>query len=217
MKTPPHSIEAEQSILGAILLDNGSIEEVIDMLTPDMFYFKRHVLIYEKMLELHNEDKPIDLITLLERVKKQADDVGKYLTDLTSVVPTAANIKTYANIVVEKYKYRKLIEAGAKLQEIGYNEQEDGIDEAEKLVLDIQGRLEKRSFYLAKDVAPKVLQEVQAQIENKGKLPGTSWGFEDIDIMTGGLISSDMVVIGARPSMGKTSFVLEVARYIALN
>ncbi|MBO8183632.1 MAG: replicative DNA helicase [Archaeoglobus sp.] len=218
MKTPPNSIDAEQSILGSILITNDSIEEVIETIQPEMFYLKSHQVIYRKMIELYNEDKPIDLITLPEKLGEQLEKVGgvQYLTDLVSSVPTTANIKIHANILVEKYKYRKLIEAGKKLQEIGYEEQEDGIDEAEKIVLDIQGKLQKRNFYLAKDIAPKVLQEVQEQIENKGQLPGISWGFEDIDIMTGGLIRSDLIVIGARPSMGKTSFALEVVRNIAI-
>lgn len=223
MKSLPQNIEAEQSVIGSMIIDKGAISKVAEKLTEEDFYRDGHKVIYRAILEMFKNDMAVDLLTLLEYLKS-AEDLEKaggvtYITEVSSSVPTTANLDSYIRIVEEKSILRRLIRSSTSIIEDSYNKQgsiEEVLDSAEKRIFDIA---EKRSF---SDFEPlsKVLErgflEIERLFNNKGDITGVGSGFNDLDSKTSGFQKGDMVLIAARPSMGKTTFALNIAEHAAI-
>ena len=223
LRIPPHSLEAEAALLGSIMLRPDAIYEVIDLVTPSSFYFEKHKTIFETMLELFSKRHPIDILSLSSRLKEKEllERVGgaTFLTDLSGAVPSSANIKHYAEIVMKKYMMRQLIEASEHLSHLGFNEAgelEEILDEAEKKIFDITERFSGSARF--KDLVP-LLHEAFDRFEKlsseEHKLRGVPTGFKSLDDILGGFQSSDLIIIAARPSVGKTALALDIARRTA--
>ncbi|WP_069650990.1 replicative DNA helicase [Caloranaerobacter ferrireducens] len=222
-KVPPHSIEAEQSVLGSMILDKDSIITAIEILRPDDFYKEAHKEIYEAILALNDKNEPVDLITLSEELKKRGtlEAIGgmTYLADLSEGISTTANIKHYCEIVEEKSILRKLIKASDEIMSKGYEADEEIssiIDLAEKKIFDITQRKSHEGFTPIKNILLDSLNKIEEMFENKGGITGLTTGFIDIDNKTSGLQKSDLILVAARPSMGKTAFALNIALNSAL-
>lgn len=217
-KLPPHNLEAEQSVLGAILLENHAIDRAIEMITPDDFYKESHRRIYTAMLDLVESAEPIDIITLPE-VLKRRDELEKigglsYLTLLLNTVPNAANIRYHCKIVREKAILRNLINSTTDLLTKAYMEPEnvdEFLDEAERVVFSIAEKKIKPSFFPIKDVIKDSFELVEKLYDRKEMITGLPTGYKELDEMTAGLQSSDLIIVAGRPSMGKTAFCLNVA------
>jgi replicative DNA helicase len=223
LRVPPQSLDSERAVLGSIMLKPGTLIEMADRLTPDSFYSDKHRKIYEAMLELSSRNEPIDLISLSHRLKekKTLDSLGgsKYLTELTNAVPSSTNAEYYATIVEEKYLLRRLIESADKLAELGYDTQEmaleDILDTAEKEIFAIS-ESPKRGKYLAlKDTLGEAWTRLERLHSNKGELRGVSTGFKALDDLLSGFQNSDLIILAARPSVGKTTLALDFARLAA--
>jgi len=222
-KVPPHSLEAEQSVLGAMALDKEAIIVATDILRPEDFYKEAHKEIYEAVLELFDRDEPVDLITLSEELKKRGtlDAIGGvvYLANLSEGISTTANIRYYCEIVEEKSILRKLIRASSDIMSKGYEADEELsfiIDLAEKKIFDITQRRSHEGFAPIKTVLLESFSRIEQMAESKGGITGITTGFTDLDNKTSGLQRSDLVLIAARPSMGKTAFALNMALNSAL-
>lgn len=222
-RIPPHSVESEQSILGSIILDKDAIITVAETINPNDFYKEAHKIIYESMLKLNSNNEPIDLITLIEELRKEGhlDNVGgiSYLTSLSTIVPTTSNVKYYANIVKEKSVMRQLIKASNEIINLGYDASTDVqeiLDKAEKNIFDISQ--EKASD----DIQPIniVLQDTFDMIERlcteKSDVTGITTGFTDLNKKINGLQRTDLILLAARPAMGKTAFSLNLVQNAAL-
>lgn len=222
-RIPPHSVESEQSILGSIILDKEAIITVAETINPSDFYKEAHKVIYESMLKLNSNNEPIDLITLIEELRKEGhlDSVGgiSYLTSLSTIVPTTSNVKYYANIVKEKSVMRQLIKASNEIINLGYDASTDVqeiLDKAEKNIFDISQ--EKASD----DIQPinLVLQDTFDMIERlctqKSDVTGITTGFTDLNKKINGLQRTDLILLAARPAMGKTAFSLNLVQNAAL-
>jgi len=207
--------EAEMALLGSAFLDNGVMEEILD-LQPDMFA-PGNAKIYLAMKELYIHNEPIDLITLQEKLGSDISAVGgvQYLTDLMNYTPTTANTKYYAEIIKKNYTNNRVTRALYRGIEIVQKKEGDVFEFLDKELSELQKNYIRQDIYSAEEVAIKVAYDL---LENMGKntLPGVPWGFKELDIKTGGMMPGDLVIIGARPSMGKTSFALEIARHTAL-
>jgi replicative DNA helicase len=223
-KSPPHSLDAERFFLGAILIDSEAIAKVIDLLEPEDFYLHAHQDIYRSMIYLYERNVPIDLVTLKEELKGRAllDQIGgvTYLTNLLEAIPTSANVKAHARLVREKALARRLISAGAQIASRGYEEGEEieallGI--AEDLIHGISDKRIKPGIYSVKDILSDCFQIIEGLYEKKGRVSGLDTGFRDLDALTSGLQNQDLVIIAARPSMGKTSFCLNIAIHVAVS
>ncbi|MBX4199953.1 replicative DNA helicase [Candidatus Parcubacteria bacterium] len=223
IRIPPHNIDAEMALLGSIMLRPDAIYEIIDVITPISFYLDKHRIIFETMLELFAKRQPIDLLSLSSRLKEKEvlDRVGgtTFLTELTSVVPSSANIKHYADIVRKKYMMRELIEASEFISHLGFNEAgelEEILDQAEKKVFDITQHFSTTENF--QDLRP-LLAEAYERFEKlsslEHELRGVPTGFKSLDDILGGFQRSDLVILAARPSVGKTAFALDVARKTA--
>ncbi len=227
LRVPPHSIEAESSVLGGLLLDNGAWDRVGDMLKEGDFYRHEHQLIFASMSSLINASKPADVITVFEHVQNQghAQDVGglAYLNSLAQYVPSASNIRRYAEIVRERSILRKLVSASDEIATQAFNpkgKQIDKIlDEAEQKIFNIgeEGSRMKQGFQSMDTLVVELLDRVQEMADNPNDITGVPTGFIDLDKMTSGLQPGDMVVLAARPSMGKTAFAINIAEHVALN
>ena len=222
-RIPPHSVESEQSILGSIILDKDAIITVAETINPSDFYKEAHKIIYESMLNLNSNNEPIDLITLIEELRKEGhlDNVGgiSYLTSLSTIVPTTSNVKYYANIVKEKSVMRQLIKASNEIINLGYDASTDVqeiLEKAEKNIFDISQ--EKASD----DIQPinLVLQDTFDMIERlcteKSEVTGITTGFADLNKKINGLQRTDLILLAARPAMGKTAFSLNLVQNAAL-
>ncbi len=223
LRIPPHSLEAEAALLGSVMLRPDAIYEVLDLVTPNSFYFEKHKTIFETMLELFGKHQPIDILSLSSRLKEKdlLERVGgaTFLTDLSGAVPSSANIKHYAEIVMKKYMMRQLIEASEQLSHLGFNEageMEEILDQAEKKIFDITERFSGSARF--KDLVP-LLHEAFDRFEKlsseEHKLRGVPTGFKSLDDILGGFQSSDLIIIAARPSVGKTALALDIARRTA--
>jgi len=224
-KIPPHSKEAEQSVLGSILIDKEAMIKVADLVKPEDFYYDIHKIIFEAIGDLYNRHDPIDLLTvanLLEE-RKQIDTIGgpAYLAELTSSVPTSTHIFKYAQIVKNKATLRKMIKAGNVIAGCGYNEDEDIenlLEISEKEVFGISQTFLKDRFIHVKEILDKRYEEFAAlhHAEEKDKVKGIPTGFVAIDKILSGLQPSDLIILAARPSMGKTALALSIAQKIAI-
>ncbi|MGZ3525655.1 MAG: replicative DNA helicase, partial [Thermodesulfobacteriota bacterium] len=222
-KLPPQHIEAEQSVLGGILIENYAINKVMEILKPDDFYRDSHRKIFEALIVLSERDEPADSITLTNELKNSGhlDSVGgaSYVASLIDLIPTAANIEYYAKIVREKAILRKLIQTSTDIITQSYEDRGDVegfLDEAERAIFDISENRVRPSFYPIKDVVKGSFKILERLYEKKELVTGVPSGFKELDRMTAGFQPSDLIIVAGRPSMGKTAFCLNLAQYAAI-
>lgn len=223
-RIPPQNLEAEQAVLGSMLIERSAVEKGAEILKPEDFYRDAHRYIFEAMLSLAERDEPIDLITVEDelRVRNYLDTVGGrvYLLNLMEAPSTAANIETYARLVEEKSILRRLMDAGTQIQGLAYSEFDaidDVVDRAERLVFEVGQRRMGKFFYHLRPLLDEELDRIEKRYENKGLTTGRMTPFDDLNYMTAGLQPSDLVIVAARPSMGKTALSVQMAQHIALN
>jgi replicative DNA helicase len=228
IKLPPHSVEAEQSVLGGILLDTSAWDKIADLITERDFYRNEHRLIYRHIARLTEHAKPIDVITVAESLESNAelDKAGglSYLGSLAQNVPTAANIRRYAEIVRERSIMRKLVEVGSDIATSAYNPggRSAGqlLDEAESRVLEIneEGERGNKGFVAIPSLLTQVVERIETLYgrDNASDVTGIATGYTDLDRMTSGLQPGDLVIVAGRPSMGKTAFSINIAEHVAL-
>jgi replicative DNA helicase len=222
-KLPPQNLEAEQSVLGGILIENYAINKVMEVLGADDFYRESHRKIYKALIDLSERDEPADSITLTNELRKNGhlDTVGgaSYIASLIDSVPTAANIEYYVKIVKEKAILRKLIQTSTEIITQSYEDRgdvESFLDEAERAIFDISENRVRPSFYPIKDVIKDSFKILERLYEKKELVTGIPSGFKELDRMTAGFQPSDLIIVAGRPSMGKTAFCLNVAQYAAI-
>ena len=225
LKVPPQSIESEQSVLGGLMLANDAWDLVADIISQDDFYRRDHGLIFQAIADLANQSNPFDVITISEKLNSMEilDDVGGlvYLSTLVQNTPSAANIKAYADIVRERSVLRQLISVGTGVCNSVYNREgrssEELLDNAEKLVFKIadQGAKRRGSFQPIKDLLVKAVERIDTLYHQDNPITGVPTGWHDFDEKTSGLQNSDLIIIAGRPSMGKTSFAMNIAEYAA--
>ncbi len=224
LKIPPQNQEAEQSVLGGMLLDNDAINRAVEEVSFDDFYRGAHRKIFQGIIDLYQKNEPADLVTLSTHLKSKGDldEVGgaSYLAKLVDAVPSAANISAYSKIVREKSVLRRLIEGATEIIDRGFKgegEVDAFVDEAEKIIFDISERRLKQGFASVKDVVKDSFKAIEELYERKELITGVSSGFKDLDKMTCGLQPSDLIIIAGRPSMGKTAFALNMAERAAID
>ncbi|MCP3775201.1 replicative DNA helicase [Paenibacillus sp. MZ04-78.2] len=222
-RIPPQNLEAEQAVLGAILLDGDALVTAMERVTSDDFYRGSHQRIFEAMIEIAEANEPVDLVTLTARLqdKKQLEEVGgiSYLSELANAVPTAANVDYYAQIVEEKSMLRRLIRAATQIVTNGYSgEDEVGVllSDAEQRIMEISQARSGSGFIAIKDVLMEVFDKVEFLFNQKGSTTGVRSGFADLDKMTSGFQRSDLIIVAARPSVGKTAFALNIAQNVGV-
>jgi len=218
----PHSVEAEQSVIGSMIMDREAIVVASELITGEDFYNKQYGIVFETMIELNNEGRPVDLVTLQDRLKEKdvPPEVSslEFVRDLITAVPTSANIKHYANIVAEKSTLRKLIRLNEEIANtcyLGKENLEVILEETEKKIFQLVQKRNTGDFVPIRQVVMNAMEKIEKASKNKGAVTGIPTGFVDLDYKTAGLQPSDLVLIAARPSMGKTAFVLNVAEYMA--
>ena len=218
----PHSVEAEQSVIGSMIMDRDAIMTASEVITSEDFYQSQYGVLFDAMLELYNEGKPVDLVTLQERLREK--DVQpeisslEFVRDLLDAVPTSANVRHYATIVQEKSMLRKLIKVNEDIANTCYlarEKTEDILEETEKKIFDLLQYRSTGDFVPIKQVVLNALDKIEKASKNKGTVTGIPTGFIDLDYKTSGFQPSDLILIAARPSMGKTAFVLNVAQHMA--
>ena len=223
-RLPPQNIEAEQSVLGAIILDNEALPKAIEALSPDDFYKEAHRRLYKSIIALFERNEPIDIVTLTDYLRKsdEIEAVGgiSYLSYLANSIPTSANIRYHAKIVSEKSMLRALIRTATQITSEIYENSRDVdevIDYAQKMIFDITDKRTKISFSPLKDVIKDTFKMIEHLYDKKEAITGVPSGFKDIDELTSGFQSGDLIIVGGRPGMGKTAFALNVAGYVAAN
>ncbi len=226
LKVPPHSIEAEQAVLGGLMLENSAWDQIADVVTEDDFYRRDHRLIFRAITELAARSTPFDVITLSEQLAgiNELDNAGglSYLGGLAKNTPTAANIKAYATIVRERSILRQLIRTGTEIADNAFNpegrDSAELLDHCEKLVFEIaeRGARGKRGFVSIKDLLVKAVDRIETLFQLDNPITGIPTGFNDFDEMTSGLQKSDLIIVAGRPSMGKTTFAMNLAEHAAI-
>ena len=218
----PHSIEAEQSVIGSMIMDREAIVVASEIIVGDDFYSKQYGILFETMVELNDEGKPVDLVTLQDRLKEKdvPPEVSslEFVRDLITAVPTSANIKYYANIVAEKSTLRKLIKINEEIANtcyVGKESLEVILEDTEKKVFDLVQRRNTDEFVPIRQIVMNAMDRIERASHNKGNVTGVATGFIDLDYRTAGMQPSDLILVAARPSMGKTAFVLNIAEYVA--
>jgi len=222
-KVPPQNIEAEQAVLGAILLENEVLHQVIELIDVSDFYREAHRKIFASMIELYNKNEPSDLITLTDLLtqKKQLEEIGgpAYLSALVDNIPTSANVLHYAKIVREKSILRKTINAATEIINKAYEDSEEVdnlLDYAENSIFSISEYQIKPSFYPIREIVKESFLTIEKLYERKELVTGVPSGFNDLDRLTSGFQDSDLIIIAGRPSMGKTSLALNIAQYVGV-
>ena len=222
-KIIPQDISAEQSVLGAMLIDAGAVEKMAETLREEDFYRPSHRIIYRAMLSLQSRNQPVDMVTVVDELKKTnaLDDVDgiRYVTLLANTVPTAANVTHHARIVAEKAFYRQLVESGTALASMGYEgsgEVDALFESAEKNLMRLAQQRQARRIVPIQQLAVASMDRIAAFMENREALTGLSTGFKDLDDLTNGLQPSDFIILADRPSIGKTSLALNIAQNVAL-
>lgn len=217
-RLPPHNLEAEQSVLGSLLIDRDAVIRVAASLRPLDFYRRAHSLIYEAILNLYNRREPTDLITLVDELDRKGllDDVGgeTYISELIAATPTSVHVEYYARIVTRTAVRRRLIDAGSEIVRIGFDdatEVEDALDNAERLLFDISQHRSERDFRSMREILEEYFDQLDTLHQHKGDVIGVPTGFADLDKITGGLQKSDLIIIAARPSIGKSALGLSLA------
>jgi len=222
-KIPPHSLEAEESLLGSLLIDKDAIIKVADSLMPQDFYKDAHKIIFETIKDLYGSQESIDIITLSNRLeeKKQLTNIGgrAYLAHLSNVVATSGNIVQYSNIIQRKATLRRLQQAAAEISSMSFNEEreiDEILDETEKKVFGVSRKYLKNAFIPIDTLLTSAFDRIDELHKYSGKLRGLTTGFSDLDNLLAGLQKSDLIILAARPSVGKTSFALDIARQAAI-
>lgn len=223
VKIPPHQLEAEQATLGSILIDQDALVKIADKVAAEDFYVEKHRLVFDAMLTLYQQHEAIDIIALSNILQERGylESIGgrSWLVSLSNSVPTAANIIQYASIIQKKSTLRRLITAATSMVELGY--QEDGdvtamLDQAEQSLFSVSQRYLRQNFINIRDVLQEAFERIDELHHNSGQLRGVPTGFTALDNMLGGLQKSDLIILAARPSVGKTSLALDIARNVAL-
>ena len=222
-RIPPHNIEAEESLLGAVFIDQESLLKVIDIVRPQDFYKDSHRIIYETMTELFERHEPIDLLTTGNRLeeKKKLKEIGgrTTLVELTNRVATAAHIKQYGLIISKKATLRRLLSTAGELVELAFNEEEEVdtiVDQAEQALFQVSSGANNDNFIPMRSVLSEAFERIDKLHQQRGQLRGLPTGFKGLDNLLGGLQNSDLIILAARPSVGKTSFSLDMVRNIAV-
>lgn len=223
-RIPPNSLEAEQSVLGALLVDNEAVPPVAEILKPEDFYRQDHKEIYEAVLDLFEAGKPVDIISAKEQLKVRGtlEGVGgiEYLSTLSDMVPTTANVRHYAKIVEEKSILRRLIKASGEIMNLGFEASEEVsviTEEAQKKIFDILQQRSSKGFFPIKEILLESFNKLEELYNSKGYITGVPTGFSDLDTKTAGLHPSDLILVAARPAMGKTSFALNIAQHASIH
>ncbi len=218
----PHSVEAEQSVIGAMIMDREAIVVASELITAEDFYNKQYGILFDTMVELNDEGKPVDLVTLQDRLKEKdvPPEVSslEFVRDLITAVPTSANIKYYAGIVAERSTLRKLIRLNEEIANTCYAGKESLeiiLEETEKKIFEVVQKRNTGDFVPIRQVVMNAMDKIEKAAKNKGAVTGIPTGFVDLDYRTAGMQPSDLVLIAARPSMGKTAFVLNIAEHVA--
>lgn len=221
-KVPPQNLDAEKSLLGAVLIDEETISDISEHVTAKDFYEKRHSIIFGAMMRLYEKHQPVDLLTLTDELKrkKELDSIGgsAYLTELTNYVPTAAHAEAYAELVAQKAVRRRLIKASGEISELGYNEEtttEELLEKAEAELFSVSDQTLKQDIVSIESILTESFDRMEELHRNKGALRGVRTGYQDLDNMTAGLQRSDLVVLASRPAMGKTTLVTNLAYNVA--
>ncbi|NMA82404.1 MAG: replicative DNA helicase [Epulopiscium sp.] len=222
-RIPPHHLEAERSVLGSMMMDREAIAVASEYLHADDFYRPDHQSIFQAMIDLYNKGEPVDLITLNNRISEMGvlEQIGgaNYLTELAAMVPTSAHVKNYAKIVEEKSLLRRLIKMSQSIAGLSYEAKEDIsviMSRAEEEVFNISQNRRTENFAPIREVLVETFEKIESIYHNQGRVTGIPTGFLDLDYKTAGLQPSDLILIAARPSMGKTAFALNLAQYAAL-
>ncbi len=223
LRIPPQALDAEKALLGSIMLRPEAINEVIDILKEESFYAEKHRIIWINMLELYSKSTPIDLLSLSTRLKEKnrLEQIGgsSYLTEIVNTVPSAANIRHYAEIVQKKWMMRGLIDASEYISHLGYDEAgelEEVLEKAEKRVFEVTNFSTVHKFIELKDTLGEAWERLDHLHKTKDEMRGVPTGFRDLDMKLAGLQKSDLIILAARPSMGKTSLALDIARQSAV-
>ncbi len=222
-KIPPQNLEAEQSLLGSLLIDKDAIIAIADIVDAEAFYMDKHRMIFEAIIDLYSKREPIDLLTLANRLveRNQLELIGgrSYLASLGNMVPTSSHVTNYAQIVQKKATLRNLIKSASEISAIGYNEDEDVtdiLDKAEQKLFTVsQGHL-KQNFVPITSILNEAFERIDELHKEKGKMRGVPTGFTDLDNLLAGLQKSDLIILAARPSVGKTTFAMDIARNVAV-
>jgi replicative DNA helicase len=217
-RLPPHNIEAEQSVLGSLLIDRDAIIRVASYVKAEDFYFSANGTVYQAILDLYNRREPTDFLTLSDELERRSvlDDIGGlgYLSSLLNVVPTAVHVEYYGRIVERTATLRRLIDAGTQIVGIGFQDgldAADALDSAEQALFTVSQRRQTKDFQSISDVLDRFFDQLDYLQQNRGEVVGVPTGFSDLDKLTGGLQRSDLLIVAARPSMGKTAFALGMA------
>ncbi len=221
-KVPPQNVDAEMSLLGAVLIDEEVLADVTEHVKPKDFYDKRHGIIFDAIMRLYEKNKPVDLLTLTDelRRKKEIDEVGgsAYLTELTNYVPTSAHAESYAEIVAQKAVRRRLIKASGEISELGYDEEtttQELLQQAEAELFAVSDQSLNQDLTSLESILTDSFDRLEELHRNKGALRGVRTGYRDLDNMTAGLQRSDLIILAARPAMGKTTLVTNLAYNVA--
>ena len=217
-RIPPNNLEAEMALLGSVLVDREMMATVSEIVRSEDFYASLHETIYQALLALHDRGEPLDKVSLAEELRSRGllEKIGglPYLSTLMDTVPTAASAEYYAKIVREKSSLRGLIHAGTLITKLGYEAEEDvpeALDKSEQIVYDVTNRTSKRTFLQVSDLLLPVFQDLERRHERSGSLTGVTSGFRDIDEYTAGFQPGNLIIVAARPAMGKTSIALNMA------
>ena len=220
----PHSMEAEQSVIGSMIMSRDAIIEASEIITGADFYQQQYGVVFEAMVELHDEGKAVDLVTLQERLKEKdlPPEISsmEFVRDLLSAVPTSANVKYYAEIVAEKSMLRKLIKTTEEISNacyLGKEKTQDILEITEKKIFDLVQNRGSQEFVPIRQVVLNAIEKIEKASRNQGSVTGIPTGFIDLDYKTSGFQPSDLILVAARPSMGKTAFVLNIAQYMAFH
>lgn len=223
-RTMPHSQEAEQSVIGSMIMDREAILIASEMLTGEDFYQRQFGIVFEAMVELFNQNEPVDLVTLQDRLraKEVPEEISsmEFIRDILENLPTSTNVKYYAKIVAEKSTLRKLIRVNDEISNLcygGVESLEEVLEQTEKKVFDLVQRRNAGEFVPIKQVVLNAIQKIEIASRTRGNVTGITTGFKDLDYQTSGFQPSDLILIAARPSMGKTAFVLNIAQYMAFH
>lgn len=223
IRIPPQSLDSERAVLGSIMLRPGAIYEIADQIAPESFYAEKHAIVFRTMLELNAKSEPIDLLSVSSKLKekKVLEQIGgsSFLSELANSVPMSTNVKHYADIVQKKHLLRGLIDSGEYISELGFSEADEEIesilDKAEKKVFGVVSSPKGQKFTHIKEALPEAWERLERLHENKGEMRGVSSGFADLDSILAGFQKSDLIILAARPSVGKTTLALDIARNVA--
>ena len=220
-QTPPQNIEAEKAVLGAIFLNGDALVDAMEQLTADDFYRRAHGLIFQTMVNLNDRDEAIDVVTVSDELKRQnqLEDIGgmPYIAELAASVPTAANVGYYAKIVAQKAVLRRLIQTATKIVTDGYSEDapvDELLDQAEQSIMNVNESRNRAGFKAIKDVLNSTFEEIDRLSQKGDTVTGLSTGYPDLDKMTTGLHDDELMILAARPAVGKTAFALNIAQNV---